>query len=207
MNKIKDDILILEEEALDQEQKTVMAMNPQKFSLWLFIVSIIMIFAAFTSAYIVKKADSGASWIVIDMPFLFWVNTFVLVASSVTMHWAVKFAKKDNIKMLKIAISITAVLGFGFLVGQYIAWNQLMEEGILFAGHHVASSFLYVLTGTHAVHIISGLIFLLIAVISAFLYKVHSKRLTRIQMCATYWHFLDILWLYLFAFLLFNNYY
>ena len=200
MNSFKEDI-----ELSIEEPKEILAMNAQKFALWLFIVTIIMLFAALTSAYIVRKAEGN--WILIDLPFLFWINSAVLLASSITMHGALLAAKKDQVRKLKTAITITAILGFGFLIGQYIAWNDLMANGIFFNGDNsnVAFSFLYVLTGAHAIHLVSGVVFLVIALVSAFRLKIHSKRMVRIEMCATYWHFLDILWLYLFGFLLFNN--
>ncbi len=188
-----------------EEARETLSMHPQKFALWLFIVSIIMMFAAFTSAYIVRQAEGN--WLVFDLPQLFWFTSLILIISSSTMHWAVVNARQDNIPSLKIAISITFVLGIAFLVGQVIAWQDLLTTGIHFGGEesNPSGSFLYVITGVHAFHIISGLVFLLIAFVSAFRFKIHSKNLTRIEMCATYWHFLDILWLYLFSFLLLNQ--
>lgn len=189
-----------------EDEKTSLAMHPQKFALWLFIVSIIMLFAAFTSAYIVKQVE-GKGWEYFELPSIFWTNSLILIISSLTMHWAVLNARKDNISMLKVAITLTTALGLAFLVGQYMAWGDLFQKGVFFAGKESrpSGSFLYVLTGVHAVHLVSGVIFLLAALYSSFTFKVHSKNMTRIEMCATYWHFLDILWLYLFGFLLLNN--
>lgn len=188
-----------------EEPKEILAMHPQKFALWLFIVSIVMLFAAFTSAYIVRQGEGN--WLVFDLPQLFWTNSLVLIISSATMHWAYLSAKKDNLNTLKLAISITTVLGILFLVGQVYAWGDLVKSNVFFAGKesNPSGSFLYVLTGVHAVHLISGLVFLLIALYSAFTFRIHAKKLDRIEMCATYWHFLDILWLYLFGFLLLNQ--
>lgn len=188
-----------------EEPKDTLSMHPHKFALWLFIVSIIMLFAAFTSAYIVRQAEGN--WLYFDLPNLFWANSVILLISSATMHWAVVSAKKDHMNMLKIAVSITTVLGFAFLIGQYYAWGDLVSNKVFFTGDksNPSGSFLYVITGMHGFHIISGLVFLLIALYSAFTFKIHSKNLIRIEMCATYWHFLDILWLYLFGFLLLNH--
>jgi cytochrome c oxidase subunit 3 len=182
-----------------------MAMHPHKFILWLFIVSIIMLFSAFTSAYIVKQSDGN--WLLFELPSLFWVNSVVLVLSSATMHWAYLSAKKDRQNILKIAVSLTVLLGGAFLVGQYFAWVDLYSGGVFFGGAqaNAAGSFLYVLTGAHAFHLVTGVLFLAIVFYAAFVGKIHSKNLTRIEMCATYWHFLDILWIYLFAFLLLNQ--
>lgn len=188
-----------------EEPQETLSMHPQKFALWLFIVSIIMLFAAFTSAYIVRRAEGN--WLEFDLPNLFWANTIILLLSSATMHWSLILAKKDNIDLLKVAVVITSVLGFAFLVGQLYAWKDLVAASVWFAGDqsNPAGSFLYVITGLHAVHLISGIIFLVIVLVSTFRLKIHSKRLVRIEMCATYWHFLDILWLYLFGFLLLNH--
>jgi cytochrome c oxidase subunit 3 len=188
-----------------EEPQETLSMHPQKFAMWLFIVSIIMLFAAFTSAYIVRRAEGN--WLEFDLPSLFWVNTIILLLSSASMHWSLILAKKDNIDLLKVAVVITSVLGFAFLVGQVYAWKDLVAASVWFAGDqsNPAGSFLYVITGLHAVHLISGIIFLAIVLVSTFRLKIHSKRLVRIEMCATYWHFLDILWLYLFGFLLLNH--
>ena len=188
-----------------EEPQETLSMHPQKFAMWLFIVSIIMLFAAFTSAYIVRKAEGN--WLEFDLPTLFWVNTVILLLSSASMHWSYILAKKDNIDLLKVGVVITTVLGFAFLVGQVYAWKDLVASKVWFAGQdsNPSGSFLYVITGLHGVHLVSGVIFLVIVLVSTFKLKIHSKRLARIEMCATYWHFLDILWLYLFGFLLLNH--
>jgi cytochrome c oxidase subunit 3 len=182
-----------------------LAMHPQKFALWIGIVSIVMLFGAFTSAYIVRQGEGN--WLLFELPATLSYTTVVLLASSATMHWAYLMAKANNQSMLRVAVSITVVLGGAFLYGQVYAWGELVQAKVFFAGNqsNPAGSFLYVLTGVHAIHLISGLIFLLVVFVSAFSGKIHNKNLTRIEMCATYWHFLDFLWVYLFVFLLLNN--
>jgi cytochrome c oxidase subunit 3 len=186
-----------------EEAKKPLAMNPKKFGLWLFIATVIMLFGAWTSAYIVKRGDMG--WSEIVVPDLFWVNTAIILFSSGTMIWAVRAARKNNQEQLKVALSITTILGIAFVVGQFMAYNQMVEMKEHFTGGPVSHSFVYVLSGAHAVHLISGVIFLIIVLVSAFRLKVDSKNMTQIEMCATYWHFLDLLWLYLFVFLLLNK--
>jgi cytochrome c oxidase subunit 3 len=187
---------------LDREPKVPLAMDPIKFILWLFLVSIIMLFASQTSAYLVRRAEGN--WLEFEMPVIFWYSTVVLIASSVSMHWAYLSAKKDQFKQLKTAISITFVLGLSFLWMQFEGWKQLVAMNVYFVGNP-SGSFFYVFTGLHGFHIITGLIVLLTALTAAFRLNVHSKNLRRIQICTTYWHFLDILWLYLFVFLLTFN--
>jgi len=179
-----------------------LAMDPIKFILWLFLVSIIMLFASQTSAYLVRRAEGN--WLEFEMPVIFWYSTAVLIVSSSVMQWAYFAAKKDQFKQLKIAISITFVLGLVFLWMQFEGWKQLVAMNVYFVGNP-SGSFFYVFTGLHGFHIISGLIVLTTALVAAFKSNIHSKNLRRIQICATYWHFLDILWLYLFVFLLTFN--
>ncbi len=185
-----------------EEAKKPLAMNPKKFALWLFIVSVIMIFAALTSAYIVRQAEGN--WLIFDLPQLFWINSGVILISSISMHWAYLAAKRDNLESVKIATAITTILGVAFLAGQYLAWGALVENSVYFVGNP-SGSFVYVLSGLHGLHIVSGVIFLMVLLWSTMKYKVHSKNMNQIEMCATYWHFLGGLWLYLFIFLLLNR--
>jgi cytochrome c oxidase subunit 3 len=182
--------------------KKPLAMNPKKFALWLFMVSVVMVFAALTSAYIVRQAEGN--WLIFELPQLFYTTTGIILVSSITMHWAYLAAKRDNLESVKIATIITTILGVAFLVGQYLAWDALVENNVYFVGNP-AGSFVYVLSGIHALHIVGGLVFLLILLRSALQYNVHSKSLSLIEMCVTYWHFLGGLWLYLFIFLLLNR--
>lgn len=188
---------------LVEQPKRPLAMNAKKFALWLFMISVVMIFASLTSAYIVRQAEGN--WKVFDLPFEMYVTTGILILSSVTMQWAYIAAKRDELEQVKLALSITSVLGLAFLVGQYYVWTLLVGQSVYFTGGNPSESFLYVLTGVHGLHLISGLIFLLVVLSATFRYKVHSKNLNRLQMCVTYWHFLDILWVYLFLFLLLNH--
>lgn len=190
-----------------EQQKRPMSMHPKKFALWLFIVSIIMMFAAMTSAYIVQKGDSD--WAEIELPVILYINTAVLLLSSFTIQWAYRSAKKDNIQPMRTGLLITTLLGVLFVAGQFVTYFNLRSQGIFFGRvdgrNNVAGDFFYVLTGLHGFHLVTGLVFLIIVLVAAFRYKVHSKSMTLIEMCTTYWHFLDLLWVYLFVFLLINH--
>jgi cytochrome c oxidase subunit III len=105
---------------------------------------------------------------------------------------------------LRMGMVLTLFLGICFLIGQWFSWIALVDSEVFFVGNP-AGSFLYVLTGMHALHLISGLIFLIIVLISTFRYKVHSKAMNTMEMATTYWHFLSGLWIYLFMFLLLNH--
>ena len=178
------------------------SVNPKIFTMWLFIVSIVMLFAAFTSAYLVRKAEGN--WVEFEMTSLFSYSTGVLILSSISMHYSLLAAKKDQFNALRMSISITFVLGLLFLVMQFYGWIQLVEMNVYFVGNP-SGSFVYVLSGLHGLHLVSGLIVLIFALVAAFRLKINAKQLTQIKICATYWHFLDALWLYLFVFLLINN--
>lgn len=184
------------------EPQATRSINPKIFTMWLFIVSIIMLFAAFTSAYLVRKAEGN--WVEFKLPDLFSWSTGVLILSSISMHSALLAAKKDQFNALRISISITFVLGLLFLAMQYYGWVQLVEMNVYFVGNP-SGSFVYVLSGLHGLHLVSGLIVLIFALVAAFRFKINAKALTQIKICSTYWHFLDVLWLYLFVFLLINN--
>ncbi|WP_374756174.1 cytochrome c oxidase subunit 3 [Larkinella rosea] len=177
-------------------------MNPKKFILWMFVVSIVMLFAAMTSAYLVRRAEGN--WLEFKMPAIFMYSTVVLLVSSASMHWAYRAAKKDDFGVLRTAISITFAFGLAFLVMQFLGWKDLVAQNVYFVGNP-SGSFMYVFTGLHAFHLISGLLVLLFALRAAFKLKIHAKNLTQIEVCMTYWHFLDILWVYLFGFLLYFN--
>src|SRR5690349_2729806 len=108
-----------------EEAKQPASMNPKKFALLLFLATVLMLFAAWTSAYLVKRGD--VAWTEIVIPNLFWVNTGVILLSSLTMIWAVRSAKKDDFEKLKLALSITTVLGIAFLIGQFLAYGQMID--------------------------------------------------------------------------------
>jgi cytochrome c oxidase subunit III len=189
-----------------EEAKAQVGMNPKKFALWLFMVSVIMIFGALTSAYIVRQAEGN--WLDFEMPTMFWITSAMILTSSLTMHWAYLSAKNNRQETAKLAMTITVILGVGFLVGQWLGWNELVANGIYLVGREssgVSGSFMYVISGLHGFHVISGVLFLLLVLVNVFRLKIHSKNLSQIEMCTTYWHFLDGLWLYLFVFLLLNR--
>ncbi len=193
---------------MEQELKYVdlveqpISMHPKKFALWLFMVTVVMIFAAMTSAYIVRQSEGN--WLEYDLPQIFWYTSGIVVLSSVFLQYGYISAKKDNLIGLKIGLLGAVILGIAFLIGQWYSWVALVDEEVFFVGNP-SGSFLYVFTGLHALHLISGVIFLIIVLISSFSYQIHSKAMVRMEMATTYWHFLGGLWLYLFMFLLLNH--
>lgn len=185
-----------------EEPRLVLGMHPLKFIMWLIIVSIIMVFASMTSAYLVRRADGN--WLQFELPPQLWISSVVIVISSFTMHWAYRAASKSKIQATQIAMLVTTLLGLVFCWSQVEAWKFLVDINVYFVGNP-AGSFVYVLTGLHIFHLVSGMAFLLIVLWQTLRGRVHSNSLVSMEMCATYWHFLDGLWLYLFFFLLTNR--
>jgi cytochrome c oxidase subunit 3 len=179
--------------------------HPLRFLLWLMMVSITMIFAAYTSAYIVRREEGN--WLEFDLPARLLITTVILALSSATVQWAYFSARKDEIRRVQIGLVLTFGLGVAFLVGQWNVWADLVHNKIFFGGvdSNPSGSFLYVLTGVHAFHLITGLIFLLIVLRKSLNYQVHSRQMLSIGNVTIYWHFLGALWLYLYLFLLLNH--
>jgi cytochrome c oxidase subunit 3 len=181
--------------------KTPQGFHPLKFAMWLAIASMIMLFAALTSAYIIRKAQGD--WQQFRLPTIFWFNTAIILFSSFTMHRAVQSFKRYEDKAYRLWIIFTFLLGTAFLVGQYVGWLQLDAGGIHLTGNP-SGSFVYVISGIHAAHILAGVIILFIAVLRAFFTKFNPNRLVKVQVMSMYWHFVDVLWIYLFIFFQIN---
>jgi cytochrome c oxidase subunit 3 len=175
----------------------------KKMLVWIGIASIVMLFAALTSAIILRKAEGD--WLEFTIPSIFYFSTAVIILSSITMIMALEAAKKDNQNGIKIGLWATFVLGIVFSYMQYVGWGQLTRGGVYFAGSesNPAGSFFYILTGLHVLHLLGGLINLLIVIYKAQKRKYNSSDYLGIQLVGIYWHFLDILWVYLLLFLIF----
>ncbi len=173
--------------------------NPKKFVLWLLIVASVMLFAGFTSAYIVRRGEGN--WEIFNLPSLFAVNTLLIILSSLFIQLSYTAAKKDQMARIKSFIGIAFLLGIGFCFGQYYAWKQLIADNVFFAFSNPSNSFVYVISGVHLFHVIAGLVFMAIMLIQSFQNKIHKTALLYLNMCITYWHFIGILWIYLYLFL------
>ncbi len=183
-----------------QEPAQVLSVNKWKFIIWLFIITIVMLFASQTSAYLVRRAEGN--WAEFEIPTIFWISTLILMISSATMHFSVKAAKSgDNVK-LKTLVATTTVLGLVFLGMQYLGWQDLQQQGVFLKGNP-SGSFFYIFTGLHMAHLLLGLGILVATFIMAFRMKLEVNNTILVEVCATSWHFLDILWIYLFVFLLY----
>lgn len=181
------------------ENETYTGIPTAKILLWIAIVSMIMLFAGLTSAYIVRQAEGN--WVRFELPEAFYVSTLVILASSATLHWAYRSAAKNNPAGLRTGLMMTLGLGLAFCFTQFMGWSELVQSEIFFTGNP-SGSFLYVITGLHLVHLAGGILYLIL-VTARFLKGVyHTENKLPLQLLSTYWHFLDGLWLYLFIFLM-----
>ncbi|CAN5289162.1 cytochrome c oxidase subunit 3 [soil metagenome] len=173
--------------------------HPHKFTLWIAIGSIVMMFAGLTSAYIVKR--NQPNWITFDLPLVFWYSTAIMLASSITIYFSQRSLKEKNMRAYRRFLIITTVLGMAFILLQIIGFLQLRDAGFTLT-KNVSISFLYIIVGLHAVHVLGGVMALWIMFFKAFSTKRKLYSAVPIDMMSTYWHFVDGLWIYLLVFLL-----
>jgi cytochrome c oxidase subunit III len=182
-------------------------MDPKKFSLLLLIVGMVMLFMGLTSAVLVRMGEGN--WFHFDLPVQFIYSSAVVLVSSLTMWFAYRAAKADEIGKTQILMFATLIVGSMFVYFQYQGWVDLAQRGIFFvpaeggANGMISGSFIIGLVGLHLLHLIGGLLFLAVVLVKTLLFQVHKKNLLSINLCNTYWHFVGILWFYLYTFLYF----
>ena len=181
--------------AMEQRKK----IHPHKFIMWVGIASILMMFAGFTSAYIIKR--NQPKWVTYDLPQAFWYSTVAILLSSVTLYLALSSFKNRQMPKYRQLITATVVLGIIFIVLQIVGFRQLTQNGMAL-GNEVSVDFLYVIIGVHAVHVAGGIIALIVLFAKAFRTKVRSYNSIPVEVASTYWHFVDALWIYLLVFLI-----
>lgn len=181
------------------------AANRYRVGMWVGLASILMLFTALTSAYIVRAASSN-DWKSLPMPPILLLSTTLIIVSSGTLEVAKRKLKAAAEGSYKSWLLITTALGIGFLVSQLLAWRQLVLQGVYLASHP-HSSFFYLLTATHGVHLLGGLMALLYLLLRTRKplddERFQGKRLAATGAVALYWHFMDALWIYLFLLLFF----
>jgi cytochrome c oxidase subunit III len=187
-------------EAVSTQRKKI---HPHKFTLWVGIGSIIMMFAGLTSAYIVKGSMPGFSSV--QMPQIFYYSTAVMLISSFTMQWGLKSFKERGMQQYRRLLTVTMILGILFIVLQITGFSQLWNAGSKLHGSAGAGQFLYVIFGLHAVHVLGGIIALIVMFIKAFSARIRNYNTVPVEVMSTYWHFVDLLWVYLFVFFLFKS--
>ena len=171
--------------------------HPHKFALWVAIASIIMMFAGLTSAYIVKSKQ--AHWEVVETPTYFVYSTILIIISSLTIQGALRSFKQREMKQYRLLLLATLLLGAGFILFQWLGFQWLWENGVRFQGAG-AGQFLYIIAGLHGLHVIGGMVALIIIIIRALIGKTKIYNSVGVEVLSTYWHFVDVLWIYLLIF-------
>lgn len=173
--------------------------HPKKFALWIACASMGMVFAALTSAYMVREA--GGNWLEFPLPNIFFISTIIILASSVTLQSSYAAYKKENEKGYKGLLLFSLILGFSFVIMQYQGWVALHDMGVPLK-LNPAGDFIYAISGIHLAHIFGGLVAMIIGAMVAFSmsFKVTPARKLRFELLLTYWHFVGGLWLYLMIF-------
>lgn len=172
--------------------------HSKKFALYLALASVVMLFAAFTSAYVVRKA--AGNWLEFRLPDIFLVSAGVMLVSSLTAHWALKAFMQQRALLFRWMTILTFMLGLVFVGLQYAGWQTMMSIGIPLNGNP-SGSFVYVISGAHVVHVLGGLAALFFSVRMALRpFSFTAKKKLHLEMVNTYWHFVDALWLYLVLF-------
>ncbi|MFN2457167.1 MAG: heme-copper oxidase subunit III [Chitinophagaceae bacterium] len=171
--------------------------HPHKFAMWVAIASIIMMFAGLTSAFIVKSNLAG--WAEVQTPQVFLFSTVFLFLSSITMQMSLRAFKQRSMQHYRLLIGGTLLLGVVFVVLQWIGFSWLWQHGVRLKGAG-AGQFFYIIAGLHALHVIGGMVALTVLCFKAFFGKTKSYNSVPVEVISIYWHFVDILWLYLFIF-------
>ncbi len=187
-------------EAAAIKDESVKRLNPQLFALWIGMGSMLMLFGAFTSAYIVKQG--AGNWLQFSIPTVFLISTTIITLSSILLHMGYNAYKKRDFSKYKTYLLFSTVLGISFMVCQYFGWQQLFANGVDIKAN-VGGSFFYLITGAHAAHVLGGITVLIISCLYAYSLpmKYNEARRNRIEMTLHFWHFLGALWVYLFVFL------
>jgi cytochrome c oxidase subunit 3 len=186
---------------ITQEERRAIKQKTAKPMLWLGIVSIVMLFAGLTSAYVVSRGKQPETWFRFDMPSHFYISCIIIALSSITIWWAHASIKKGNVQNLKTGLLLTLALGVAFCWSQFMGYAQLINQGVFLVSKDVSGSYLYILSFMHIVHLSGGMVGLIIAIFKAFNNKYSAENWLGVDLVATYWHFMDILWIYLCLFL------
>lgn len=189
----------LTEGTLREKQK-----RAKKMMLWFGIISLIMSFAGWTSAFIVSS--TRPDWLKdFELPQAFVVSSIIIVISSITIYFAGVFLKKGNRALTTLLLLATFALGLVFIYNQFSGFQQIIDQGYNFTGptSNVTMSYIYLIAVVHILHVVAGLICLLVVIYNHFKQKYKAGEMLGFELAATFWHFVDLLWIYLFLFLYF----
>jgi len=180
-------------------------LNAKKFNMWIFIFTSFMFFAALTSGFIVYIGGRGGKALEMQMPAEFMYSTLIIALSSGTMFLASRAAKQLQFDKQRMFLLLTIILGGVFLIIQVMGWNALIKAQAFLVNTNASISFVYIFTGMHLLHIVAGLALLVYTFNKSRVNAPQVKNLYYMQMSAIFWHFVDIIWIYLYVFLLLNQ--
>jgi cytochrome c oxidase subunit 3 len=186
-----------------QEELKVGKKKSAKPMLWVSMISMVMFFAGLTSAYVISMRRDD--WVTFDLPDAFYISTILIILSSITIAISQKLLKKDKRELSIVFLLITFALGLSFVWQQYAGFEDLRNAGLFFTGptSTVSTSFIIGITLMHAFHVFAGIIVLLVVIYNHFKYHYKSDDLLGFELGAIFWHFVDVLWIYLFFFFYF----
>jgi len=192
----------LNQKALNTEAAA--SSKAKKFILWLFVVSSTIMFGGFTSYYIVFAGSKGKGHGLV-LPDIFMYSTAVLILSSICLFFAAKALRHQNTARQRILLWMTVLLGLVFGYLQFGAWSVLFKSGAALVNNNAAISLIYIVSGMHLLHIFAGLCIVLNSLVGTYTKISPEKAVYRIEIASIFWHFIDILWIYLYVFLLLNS--
>lgn len=176
----------------------------KKMMLWFGIVSLIMAFAGWTSAYIVSSKRED--WLSdIELPQAFFISTVIIVVSSICYWLARRALKRDDLKNCTLLLVATLILGITFIVLQFFGFSQMLANGYYFTGptSNIKMSYVFLIAFVHILHVVAGLISLLVVLFKQSKGKYSSENMLGFELGETFWHFLGFLWIYLILFMYF----
>ncbi len=177
----------------------------KKMMLWFGIVSLLMAFAGWTSAYIVSSSMRDDWSEDIKLPSAFYISTVIIIISSLTYMMAKRALKSNKAKECSIWLWVTLVLGIAFVVFQFQGFSQMVAAGYYFTGptSNIKISYIFLIAAVHVVHVFAGLISLIVVLFNQLKGKYSADRTLGLSLGATFWHFLDLLWVYLLLFMMY----
>ena len=193
---------MMKEQTLEQEYVAAKKKSAKPM-LWIAMISMVMFFAGLTSAYVISmKRDD---WVSFELPQAFYVSTILIIVSSITLILSQKMLKQNKRQVSILLLILTFILGVSFVWQQYVGFNQLRSVGLFFTGPEstVSTSFIIGISFMHVLHILAGIIVLIVVIYNHFKYKYTSTDLLGFELGAIFWHFVDVLWIYLFFFFYF----
>ncbi len=185
------------------EELRIAKRKSAKSMLWVSLISMVMFFAGLTSAYVISMRRED--WVSFDLPIAFYISTVVIIISSITLFFSHRFLKKNQITISFALLVITFLLGLAFVWFQYVGFNALKSSGLYFTGPDstVSTSFIIGITFLHVLHLMAGVIVLLVVIYNHYKKKYSAADTLGFELGAIFWHFVDVLWIYLFLFFYF----